>query len=218
MRIVLLTLIVLLAQAIPAFAQCKPKDICEMMKKMDHFSILNACPAPDTAAKLKECRKVSKVGLAKLPPPSFIDNGDETITDTTNKLRWAKMGKDEKMKLKEAFAFAEAETFAGSSDWRLPTLPELQTLLSPEKVLNASGKKSFINPAFNLSKANYYWTSTKCTEVSFIEEIFQGQLQKKTCHKGDSAAWLVLFKVGSSLWFLTKEAKHHVWLVQNVAP
>ena len=39
MRIVFLTLIVLLTQAIPSFAKCKPADICEMMKTIDHFSI-----------------------------------------------------------------------------------------------------------------------------------------------------------------------------------
>ena len=214
MRIVLLTLVVLLTQAIPSFAKCKPKDICEMMKKMDHFSILNACPG--AASMLKDCRKVNESALQKLPESSFVDNGDETIADTVNKLRWIKKGVDKRMKLKEAFAYAESESFAESSDWRLPTLPELQTLLSPEKVINASGKKSWINPIFDHSRAHYYWTSTKCDKVSFIEEIFQGKLQKKVCHKGESAAWLVLFKVGSSLWFLTKEAKHHVWLVQSV--
>lgn len=216
MRVVLLTLVVLLTQAIPSFAKCKQADICEMMKKQDHFSILNACPAPETGAMLRECKKVSEVGLPKLPDPIFIDNGDETITDTVNKLRWHKKGINNKMKWKDAPTFAEAASFAGSDDWRLPTLPELQTLLSPEKIVNASGKRSWINPIFDHSLAHYYWTSTTCDKVSFIEEIFQDKLQKKSCHKGKSAAWLVLFKVGSSLWFLTKEAEHHVWMVQSL--
>ena len=214
MRIVLLTLVVLLSQAVPSFAKCKLKDICIMMQKMDHFSILNACPG--SAPLLKECKSVSEVGLPKLPPPEFVDNGDKTITDKVNKLRWLKKGIDKRFTLKDAHAFANSESFAGSSEWRLPTLPELQTLLSPEKVVNASGKKSWINPIFNHSRAHYYWTSTTCDQVSHIEEIYQGKHQKKTCQKGGSAAWLVLFKVGSSLWFLTKDAKHHVWLVQNI--
>ncbi len=214
MRIVLLTLVVLFTQAVPSFAKCSQKDICTMMQKMDHFSILNACPG--SAPKLKACKSVSETGLPKLPAPAFVDNGDETITDTVNKLRWLKKGIDNRLKLKDAHIYAENETFAGSSEWRLPTLPELQTLLSPEKVVNASGKKSWINPIFDHARAHYYWTSTTCDQVSSIEEIYQGKLQKKTCQKGDSAAWLILFKVGSTLWFLTKEAKHHVWLVQNV--
>jgi len=216
MRIVLLTLMVLLTRPIPSFAGCTQNDICEMMQKMDHFSILNACPDPDTGAKLKECRKVSEAGLPKLPEPAFVDNGDGTITDTVNKLRWAKKGLAEPLTLKDALAFAESENFAGSDNWRLPTLPELQTLLYPEKVPNASGKRSWINPAFDSSRAHYYWTSTTCDQVSAIEEIYQYKSQKKTCQMGKSAAWLVLFKVGSSLWFLTKEAKHQVWLVQSL--
>ncbi|MZH14714.1 MAG: DUF1566 domain-containing protein [Nitrospinae bacterium] len=214
MRIVLLTLVIFFSQAVPSFAKCTLKDICAMLQKMDHFSILNACPG--SAPKLKECKKVSSVAIEKLPAPEFVDNGDETITDTVNKLRWYKKGVDKRFTLKDAYIFAEGESFAGSSEWRLPTLPELQTLLYPERIVNASGKKSWINPIFDHSKAHYYWTTTTCAEVSFIEEIYQGKQQKKTCQKGDAAVWLILFKVGSTLWFLTKEAKHHVWLVQNI--
>jgi hypothetical protein len=214
MRIVLLTLVILFTQAVPSFAKCKLKDICIMMQKMDHFSILNACPG--SAPLLKECKSVSKKGLPALPTPEFLDNGDGTITDKVNNLRWAKKGSEERLTLKDSKAFANNESFAGSSDWRLPTLPELQTLLSAEKVVNASGRKSWINPIFDHSKAHYFWTSTTCDQVSAIEEIYQGKHQKKTCQKGKSAAWLVLFKVGSTLWFLTKDAKHRVWLVQNI--
>ena len=214
MRIVLLALIVLISQAVPSFAKCKLKDICTMMQKMDHFSVLNACPG--SAPLLKQCKKVNEVGLPKLPTPEFVDNGDGTITDKVNKLRWLKKGIDKRLSLKDAYGYASSESFAGSSEWRLPTLPELRSLLSPEKVVNASGKKSWINPIFDHYRAHYFWTSTTCDQVSYIEENYQGKHQKKTCQKGDSAAWLVLFKVGSTLWFLTKDAKHRMWLVQNI--
>ena len=94
MRIVLLTLIVLLSQAVPSFAKCKLKDICTMMQKMDHFSVLNACPG--SAPLLKQCKKVNEVGLPALPTPEFVDNGDGTITDKVNKLRWLKKGIDKR--------------------------------------------------------------------------------------------------------------------------
>ena len=216
MRIVLLTLIVLLVQAIPSFAKCKPADICEMMKKMDHFSILNACPNPNTGAILRDCRKVSEATLPRLLDPAFVDNGDETVTDTANKIRWIKKGMIKKLKLKDALAFAEAETFAGSSDWRLPTLPELQTLMHTERVINSSGKKAWINPMFDDGLGHYYWSTTTCNEVSFIEELFQGRMQKKTCQIGETASWLVHFNVGSTFWFFNSEEKPHVWLVQSI--
>ena len=113
MRIVLLTLAILLSQAVPSFAKCKLNDICAMMQKMDHFSILNACPG--SGPLLKECKKVGEVSVEKLPAPKFVDNGDETITDTVNKLRWLKTGIDNRMTLKDARAFATSESFAGSS-------------------------------------------------------------------------------------------------------
>ena len=119
MRIVLLTLVVLLSQAVPSFAKCKLKDICTMMQKMDHFSVLNACPG--SAPLLKQCKKVNEVGLPKLPTPEFVDNGDGTITDKVNKLRWLKKGIDKRLSLKDAYGYASSESFAGSSEWRLPT-------------------------------------------------------------------------------------------------
>tara|TARA_Y100001934_G_scaffold283420_1_gene403070 strand:- start:1573 stop:2220 length:648 start_codon:yes stop_codon:yes gene_type:complete len=213
MRIVVLTLVFMFIQAVPSFAKCKKNDVCSMMEKMDHFSILNACPG--SAPLLRECKKVNAVALPALPAPEFVDNGDGTITDKINKLRWQKKGTLKRLSLKDAKAFAGSESFAGSSNWRLPTLPELRTLLYPEKVVNASGKRAWINPIFDNSKAHYYWTSTKCDEVSFIEENYQGKNQKKTCQRGEAASWLVLFKVGTTVWFLTKEAKHHLWLVQE---
>ncbi len=210
MRIVFLTLMVLLVQPIPSFAKCKQADICEMIKKMDHFSILNTCPG--SGPLLKECRKVSEVELEKLAEPTFVDNGDGTVTDTVNKLRWIKKGITNKLKLKDAKAFAEAENFAGSSDWRLPTLAELKTLISSKRIINASGKKAWINPIFDDGLGHYYWTTTTCDQLSVIEDRYQ----RKICQQGESAAWLVHFNINAIFWFQTSEERPHSWLVQNV--
>ena len=210
MRIVFLTFIVLLAQAIPSFAKCKQADICEMMRKMDHFSILNQCPG--SGSMLKKCRKVSEVTLEELPEAQFVDNGDETVTDTVNKLRWIKKGILNKVKLKDSKAFAATETFAGSSDWRLPTLPELETLIYSECSINDSGKKAWINPIFEDGLGHYYWTTTTCDQLSATEDRYQ----EKICQQGEAAAWLVHFNINAIFWFFTTEEKPHTWLVQNV--
>ena len=84
MRIVLLTLLILLTQTIPSFSKCSKNEICSMMEKMDHFSILNSCP--DAGPLLRECKKVNEVALLALPTSEFVDNGDDTITDKVNKL------------------------------------------------------------------------------------------------------------------------------------
>ena len=210
MRIVLLTLIVFFIQPIPSFAKCKQAEICEMIKKLDHFSILNQCP--DAAPMLKECRKVNNNVLEELAEPNFVDNGDGTVKDTVNKLRWIKKGITNKLKLKDAKAFAQAETFAGSSDWRLPTLPELKTLVYEKRIINASGKKAWINPIFDDGLGHYYWTTTTCDELSAIEDRYQ----KKICQQGKSAAWLIHFNINAIFWFQTSEEKPHSWLVQNL--
>ena len=210
MRIVLLTLIVFFIQPIPSFAKCKQAEICEMIKKLDHFSILNQCP--DAAPMLKECRKVNDNVLEELAEPNFVDNGDGTVKDTVNKLRWIKKGITNKLKLKDAQAFAQAETFAGSSDWRLPTLPELKTLVYEKRIINASGKKAWINPIFDDGLGHYYWTTTTCDELSAIEDRYQ----KKICQQGKSAAWLIHFNINAIFWFQTSEEKPHSWLVQNL--
>jgi len=161
---------------------------------------------------MKECRKVNESVLEKLAEPAFVDNGDGTVTDTVNKLRWIKKGILKKLQLKDAKAFAEAETFAGSSDWRLPTLSELKTLIYPERVVNASGKKAWINPIFDDGLGHYYWTTTTCDQLSAIEDRYQ----KKVCQQGEGAAWLVHFNINAVFWFRTNEERPHSWLVQSL--
>lgn len=210
MRIVLLTLMALLIQPIPSFAKCEQADICKMMNKMGHFAILNACPG--SGAMLKECRQVSENVLETLKEPNFVDNGDGTVTDSVNKLRWIKKGVTNKLKLKDAKAFAQAETFAGSSDWRLPTLPELKTLIYNKRIINASGKKAWINPIFDDGSGHYYWTTTTCDQLSAIEDRYQ----KKICQQGEGAAWLVHFNINAVFWFKITEERPNSWLVQSL--
>lgn len=60
--------------------------------------------------------------------PSYTDNGDGTITDNVTGLLWEQdMG--EKLTLEEAMAKAEASTLGGYSDWRVPTIKELYSLI-----------------------------------------------------------------------------------------
>ena len=210
MRIVLLTLMAFLMQPIPSFAKCQQAEICEMIKKLDHFSILNACP--DAGPMLKECRKVNVSVLEQLAEPNFVDNGDGTVTDTVNKLRWIQKGIVKKLSLKDAMAYAEAETFAGSSNWRLPALSELKTLVYPKRIINASGKKAWINPIFDDGLGHYYWSTTTCDQLSAIEDRYQ----KKTCQQGENAAWLVHFNINAIFWFQTSEERPNSWLVQSL--
>ena len=59
----------------------------------------------------------------------FKDNGDGTITDSCTGLMWQK-GENERMSWFEAIRDCENMRLAGYSDWRLPNIKELNTILN----------------------------------------------------------------------------------------
>lgn len=189
-----------------------------MLGKMGHFDILNKCPGPKTPSLLAECKKVSNVTITELPAPDFIDNKDGTISDVKNNLLWSKTGVMKKGRLvktslKDARRVALAAEIAGKSGWRLPTLAELKTLIYKERTANTSGKKAWINPVFDDGRGHYYWSTTTCSEVSYV---IDGKYGKKICQQGDQAVWLVHFNINAIFWHHSKAENYHVWLVQEL--
>ncbi len=105
------------------------------------------------------------------------DNGDGTITDRATGLTWTKLdsghleaggNKDGKLNWEQALRWAEDLQYAGHSDWRLPNIKELQSIVdytrSPDTTQSAA-----IDPIFSvtpirdaLGKVDYpfYWSST----------------------------------------------------------
>ncbi|WP_147676078.1 Lcl C-terminal domain-containing protein [Algibacter pacificus] len=77
--------------------------------------------------------------------PSYTDNGDGTITDNVTGLMWEKdMG--EKMTYEAAFSKAQQSNLGGHSDWRVPTIKELYSLiLFTGQVKGAKSNKLFID-------------------------------------------------------------------------
>jgi hypothetical protein len=90
--------------------------------------------------------------------PSYTNNGDGTILDNVTGLMWEQdMG--EKITYKEAFAKAEQSTLGGYTDWRVPTIKELYSLiLFSGKVKGQHAIEMFIDtdyfnqPLGNISK------------------------------------------------------------------
>jgi len=209
MRVLFLILVVLVALPTSSWAKCSKAKVCTMMKKMGHFDILNQCPAAGPL--LAECKKVSDKKLEDLPAPKFIDNKNGTVTDTVNKLIWAKKGDLKKYSLKMAKDYAIGADLDGTTGWRLPTLPELKTLMYKERIKNVSGKKSWVYPLFDDGRGHYYWTTTTCEEISVITDRYQ----KKLCQQGDQGAWLVHFNIGAVFWHHVTAEKYHAWLVKE---
>lgn len=99
---------------------------------------------------------------------NFTDNEDGTITDEATGLMWMQDDNNEGLNWKDALSYAEGKEYAGYSDWRLPDVKELQSIVdytrSPETTNSAA-----IDPIFNCTeitneagKSDYpfYWSGT----------------------------------------------------------
>lgn len=85
----------------------------------------------------------------------FTDNGDGTITDNLTNLIWQKNPYLDTLNWEQALTYADTLSLAGSSDWRLPNIKELQSI-NDEKLINPSLNLSF----FNVINSKKYWSST----------------------------------------------------------
>jgi hypothetical protein len=90
----------------------------------------------------------------------FTKSAGGTITDRATGLMWMpkdsgsfKAGpyKNGRMNWKEALAWAENFKFAGYSDWRLPNIKELQSIVDYKRSLKTTGSPA-IDPIFKLSQ------------------------------------------------------------------
>jgi len=95
--------------------------------------------------------------------PSYVDNGDGTVTDLVTGLMW-QQGYSGKMSQSEAAAGASNFNLAGYSDWRLPTIKELYSLIdfSGEDVSPESGSAN--NPFIDTAYFDFAYGDTSAGE------------------------------------------------------
>ncbi len=85
--------------------------------------------------------------------PYYIDNGNQTITDTITNLMWQKSDGGE-MTYENAIIYCDTLTIGGFTDWRLPNCHELFSILSLD-VTNPALNSSY----FTTTNAEYWWSS-----------------------------------------------------------
>lgn len=91
---------------------------------------------------------------------NFQDNQDQTITDLTTNLMWMQDDLNVYVEWEEALTIAQNYEFAGHTDWRLPTVKELQNIVDYSGVYPAIDQ-TYFNISYNEKNENYYfWTST----------------------------------------------------------
>ncbi|MEA1053456.1 DUF1566 domain-containing protein, partial [Lamprobacter modestohalophilus] len=130
-----------------------------------------------------------KVRLVRAGQPtvSFVDNGDGTITDENTGLMWAKCSvgrggpdcgsdSEQMMGWQQALTYAEEATLAGYSDWRLPNVKELQSLVDYGTVEPAIDERLFPATPSSLfwSSSPDAWPSSYAWSVDFSGGDFYG--------------------------------------------
>jgi hypothetical protein len=128
----------------------------------------------------------------------LIDNNDGTVTDEATGLMWQKSGSSSSSGNSSAKKYIKQlnrKRFAGHSDWRMPTVEELASLL--EKSVK---RGVHIAPVFD-NKQTRCWTIDKCDPG----------------YPRLSGAWIVDFKEGTILeaWYY-KYSDIASWYVKNI--
>lgn len=135
------------------------------------------------------------------PTSRFTDHGDGTVTDTGTGLMWAKCplgrsgdgctGGQPFPKWGEALLIGEASTLAGYTDWRVPNIKELDTIV----------EQRCANPAINLA----VFPNTPNTEFwSSSPSVLSA-----------GSSWAVQFITGDSQSVYGRNELHAVRLVRD---
>lgn len=112
-------------------------------------------------------------------PNKYIEHvfdKEEVVLDYATGLIWKKSGSDKRMIYKEALEYVEElnqRQFARYNTWRLPTIPELLSLLEKEM----QSKSRYINPFFEVTRG-WYWSADKCfadEPASWTISFYEGE-------------------------------------------
>ena len=121
----------------------------------------------------------------------YTDNEDGTVTDNVTGLIWPQTNDDTTRNWEAALSYCEGLVFADVSDWRLPNIREL------ESIVDIALENPAIDSPFSGTDSSYYWSST--TYVS----------------DPDNEAWAVDFNDGDPD-HVDKSGEYHVRCVRGV--
>jgi uncharacterized protein DUF1566 len=85
----------------------------------------------------------------------FTDNGDLTVTDNNTKLVWQQVDDNSTPNWETALSYCESLTLAGQSNWRLPNVRELESIVDETTFSPAINSTDFPT-----TDSDYYWSST----------------------------------------------------------
>ena len=89
---------------------------------------------------------------------SYTDNGDGTVTDTSSGLTWEQAGSSNKT-WEQALAYCEDLNLGGKTDWRLPTIKELHSLVDNSRS-HPTINTTYFRDTISFTDISFYWSST----------------------------------------------------------
>ncbi len=104
----------------------------------------------------------------------FLDNNNGTVTDTTTGLMWQKFEDGTARTWEQSLSYCEGLSLAGFSDWRLPNVKELSSIIDSTRCNPAIDVSFFPNAQSYL----WYWTSTSeaYNGSTWLVEFYTGGL------------------------------------------
>ncbi len=133
-----------------------------------------SCPGPGTAFYGQDAQYNGT-------QPSYTDNGDGTVTDNNTGLMWQKTP-GSKRTWSSAVANASSFNLAGYTDWRLPTIKELYSLIDFNGVtgISASSSTPYIDTVYfdfsygDTSAGERHIDAQYCSSTEYVSTTMDG--------------------------------------------
>ena len=135
----------------------------------------------------------------------FVDNGNGTIQDKATGLTWMQADSGQAMDWGQALAYCESLDVAGQTDWRLPNIKELQSLVdysrSPDNTDSPAIDSMFSSTAITNEAGQmdwpYMWSSTTHTNERGFENAAYISFGRALGYMQQLGGWLDVHGAGA---------------------